>query len=87
MAVFTSNTAADVERVFACCNSAIVAGATGADDLGVINRGRWNPQCVAVAVFAHIRGLDMRQILAGGGGAIVAADAVARDTGVIEAGR
>jgi hypothetical protein len=54
MAIVTVIAAADVGWVFAGRYRAIVAGTTGADDLGVIDRGRWNPQCVAVAVFADI---------------------------------
>ncbi len=87
MAVITSIGTGDMRCVLAGRNRAIVAGTAGTDHLGVIDRGRWSPQYVAVAIFADVRGLDMRHMFAGGGGAVVAANTVAHDTGVIEAGR
>ena len=59
MAIITVITAADVGWMLARGGDAIVAGATGADDLGVIDRVRWNPQCVAMAVFADVGRQDM----------------------------
>ena len=87
MAVITGITTADVRRMFARGDDAIVAGTTGPDDLGVINCGRRSPQRTVVAVLADIGRRDMQWTLAGGGGAIVTTDAVARDAGVIEGGR
>ena len=87
MAVITGIAATDVRCVFANGRYAIVAGTTGADHLGVINRGRRLPQVGAVTVFADRSRLYVRRALTGGGGAIVATDAVTHDTGVIEGSR
>ena len=87
MAIITSIATADVRWMLAGGSDAIVAGAARADDLGVINRRRWNPQRTVVAVFADIGGLYVGRALAGGGGAVVTADAVTRDAGMIKASR
>ena len=87
MAVITGITTADVRRMFARGDDAIVAGTTGPDDLGVINRGRRNPQRVAVAIFANIGGLDVSRCLAGGSGAVMTINTAADDVDMIEVRR
>ena len=86
MAVITRITTADVRCVFADGRYAIMAGATGTDDLGVINRVRWNPQRAVMAVLTNIGGLYVGHGLAGGGRTVVTATAVTHDAGVIESG-
>ena len=87
MAVITGITTADVGWVLARGGDAIVAGTTGTDDLGVINRVGRYPDDVVVTVLAQIRGLDMRQALASGCRAVVAVNTVAADVDVIEVRR
>ena len=87
MAVITGITTGDMRCVLANGGDAIMAGATSANDLGVINRVRWNPKRIVVAVLANIGGLYVGRGLASGSGAVVTAAAVTHDTGVIEGGR
>ena len=87
VAIITRIGTGDMRWMFAGRNGAIVAGATGTDDLRVIDNGRWKPQCVAMAVFANVGGLNVGRALASGSGGIVTANAVVRDTDVIEASR
>ena len=87
VAIITRIGTGDMRWIFAGRNGAIVAGATGTDDLRVIDNGRWKPQCVAMAVFANVGGLNVGRALASGSGGIVTANAVVRDTDVIEASR
>ena len=62
-----------------------MAGSTSTDDLGVINRVRWNPKRTVVAVFANVGGLHVGQALAGGNRPIVAGTTGADNLGVIDA--
>ena len=45
--------------VLACCGRSVVAGATGANHLGVVHRVCRRERHIVVAVLANIRGLDM----------------------------
>ena len=87
VAVITGISTVDVRWVFARGGDAIVAGATSANDLGVINRVRWNPQRAVMAVLTNIGGLYVGHGLAGGGRAIVTTAAISDDTSVIKGGR
>ena len=87
MAVITGIASGDVRCVLARGGDAIVAGTTGTDDLGVINRVRWNPKRIVVAVLTNIGGLNVGRALASGCRAVVTATAVTRDAGVVESGR
>ena len=87
MAIITVIAAADMGRVFARGGAAIVAGTTATDHLRVINRGRGNPQRVAVAIFANIGGLDVSRCLAGGSGAVMTINTAADDVDMIEVRR
>jgi hypothetical protein len=76
-----------VGRVLARGGGAVMAGETGANDLGVIDQvGRYKGH-VVVAVLADIGRIDMGRMLARRIGAVMAADAVVGDVGVIEVGR
>ena len=87
MAVITGIAATDVRCVFANGRYAIVAGTTGADHLGVINRGRRLPQVGAVTVFADGGCLYVRCAFARGLDAVMAAGTIAGDAQVIEVRR
>jgi len=87
MAVVAGIAAGDVGRVFARRRDAIVAGATGAYDLGVIDGKRGRPDTRRVAILADIGRLYMCRRLAGGLRAVVAAHAIASDIDVVEGGR
>ena len=87
MAVVAGIAAGDVGRVFTGRRDAIMAGATGAQYLGVIDGKRRYKHIGAVAILADIGRLYVCRGLAGGVGAVVAVDAVARDVDVIEVGR
>ena len=73
-----------VRWVFAGCGDAIMTGAAGAKNLGMVNGKRGREHVGVVAVFADIAGLNMRQALAGRLRAIVAVDAVAGDVHMVE---
>jgi len=77
-------TAGDVGRVFASRSNAVMAGAAGTNDLGVVNGKHGHPHIAAVAVFANVAGLNVRGVFAGCVGAVMAAEAVARNVHVIE---
>lgn len=70
--------------MFAGSYNAVVTGTTGADHLGMIDRGGWNPGDDAMAVLTNGCRLDVRGVLAGRIGAVVATRAVARDIDVIK---
>lgn len=74
-------------RVFPCCCDAVVAGAAGADDLGVVDRESGRPDIRVMAVLADIAGLDVSRALTGRLDAVVTAHAVARDIDMVEVGR
>ena len=87
MAVVAGVAAGDVGRVFAGRGDAIMAGATSAQYLGVIDGKGGRPDIRRVAVLANIGCLYMCRRLAGGLRAIVAAHAIASDIDVVEVGR
>ena len=87
MAIITGITTGNMCWVFADGRYAIMAGATSANNLGVIDCVCRNLQRASVAIFANIGGLDVRQALAGGSSAVVTTAAISDDTGVIEGGR
>ena len=73
MAVVTVIAAGDMRWVLACRNDAVVAGAAGTDNLGVIHCVRWNPDIGIVTVFANFRCQNVRRVLAGCFNTVVAA--------------
>ena len=87
MAIITRIAALNVSRVLAGGDGAVVAGAAGTDDLGVIDGVGGDPQRRVVAVLADVGGVDVCGALAGGGNAVVAGSAVTGDAGVVEHGR
>ncbi len=84
MAVVAIITAGDMRRVLACCNNAVVAGAAGSNNLGVVHRVSWNPDIGVVAVLANFRCQNVRRVLARRFDAIVAACTIAGDAYVIK---
>jgi len=87
MTVVAIITTRDMCRMLTSRNNTIVTCATGAQDLGVIDRcGRLESDST-VAVFTDIRGLHMDQALAGGGRAIVTRNTIANNAYMVEDGR
>ena len=87
MTIVTVIAAGDMRGVFTGRGDAIMAGAAGAQYLGVIDgKGRYE-HIGAVAILADIGGLYVCRGLAGGVGAVVAAHAIASDVDVVEVGR
>ena len=84
MAVVAVIAARNVCRVLAGRRHAIVTGAAGTNDLGVVNRVRGHEYTGVVAVFADGSRLDVRRVLADRIRAVVATAAVIRDIYVIE---
>lgn len=84
MAVITGIATRDVGRCFSGRRHAIVARATGSENLCVIDRVRRCPDVGIVAILANVCSLNMRGVLAGCIRAVVAIDAGIRDVGVIE---
>jgi len=74
----------DMRRVLACRNDAVVAGAAGTDNLGVVHGVSRNPDIGVMAVFANFRGQNVCRVFAGRLNTVVAARAVAGDTYVIK---
>ena len=70
--------------VLAGRNDAIVAGAAGSDNLGVIHGVCWHPDIGIVTIFANFRCQNMCRVFAGCFYTVVAVCAVAGDTDVIE---
>jgi len=87
MAIVAINTSRDMRRVLADSDGAVVAGTTGTQNLGVVDRIGGCPQRIVVAILTDIGGLNMRRILARGTNTIVTGGAATDDTGVIEVGR
>ena len=85
--VVTGVAAVYVRRVFAGCNEAVMTGATGAQNVRVIDGKDRRKHIRVMAILADIAGLDMRRSLAGGVGAVVAVDAVARNIYMVEVRR
>ena len=84
MAILAVVAAADVCRILAGRNLAIMTGAAGTDDLRVVNGIDRVPDIGIVAVLAKVRRLDMRCTLAGGFDAVVATEAITGDADVVE---
>jgi len=76
--------AGKVSRVFPACGDTVMAAATAAQNLRVIDGDCGRPYRRAVAVFADIRRLNVCSILAGRTRAVMAANTVAGDSVVIE---
>ena len=87
VAVIAVIAAGYVRRVFAGRYYAVVTGAAGANDLGMVDGVNRYPDVRRMTVLANIGRLDMRQVLARSVGAIVATGTVARNIYVIEIGR
>ena len=84
VAVIAVNATRDMRWVFAGCYCAVMTGAAGANDLGVVDEVGRYPDVRGMAVFAHIGRLDVRQVLARSVGAVMAAGTVARNIYVVE---
>ena len=84
MAVVAIIAAGDMRRVLACRNNAVVAGAAGSNNLGVVHRVSWNPDIGVVAVLANFCSQNVRWVFAGRFDAVVAACAIAGDANVIK---
>jgi len=82
--IVTVVAARNVRRVLAGCCDAIVAGATGAKHLGMVDCYSRHVGYGAVAILADVGCLYMSHTLAGGCNAIVAGNAIADDTDVIK---
>lgn len=84
MTVVTVVAAGYMCRILASRCDAIVATATVAENLRVIDREYRSENCCCVTVFANIRCLHMRRVLAGGKRAVVTTHAVVGIGGMIE---
>lgn len=84
VAVIAVNAARDMRWVFAGRYCAVMTGAAGANDLGVVDEVGRYPDVRGMTVFAHIGRLDVRQVLARSVGAVMAAGTVARNIYVVE---
>jgi len=76
MTVVATITAGDVVEILAGCDYAVMAGATGAQNLRVVNRVGGDEGAGVVAVLAHICRTDVVAALANGIDTVVAADAI-----------
>ena len=74
-------------RALAGCISAVMAGATTTQNLGVIDSHHGRKDVGRVAVLADVRCLHVGRVLANSIGTVVAADAIASDIHVVEIGR
>ena len=77
----------DMRRVFAGRSHAVVARATGAEDLRMVNREDGLPDVGAMAVFTDVARLDVRLVFAGGIGAVMTFGAATSKVCMIEVGR
>jgi hypothetical protein len=84
VAVVAGIAAGEVRRVLAGCNYAIVTGATGADDLGMVDAKYGRKYVGVMAVFANVAGLNVRKVLANGAHAVVAVNAATGDIQMIK---
>ena len=71
-------------RALADGSGTVVAGATGAENLAMIDGRRGSENCRGVAIFANVRRLHMRRVLAGRIRAVMAANTVVGNTRMIE---
>ena len=86
MAVITGISAGYVCWMLARRGNTIMAGSTGADDLGVIDHQYWRERDDAVAILANRRGLNVGRVFADCVRAVMTAHTVASDIDVIEIG-
>ena len=84
VAVVAGIAAGEVCRVLAGCNYAIVTGATGADDLRMVDAKRRRKYVGVMAVLANVAGLNMRKVLANGVHAVMAINAATGDIQMIK---
>jgi len=84
VAVVAIIAAGDMRGMLAGRDDAVMTGAAGTDDLGMVDRVSRGPDVRRVAVFADVAGLDVIWRLAGRVRAVMAAKAVASDVDVIE---
>lgn len=84
MAVVAVIAAGDMRRVLACCSDAIMAGATAANDLGMVNNDDRRKHSRAMAVFANVRRLHVSRIFANRFRAVMTVHAIGRYQAVIE---
>ena len=84
MTIVAGVAAGDMGRMLTGGGDAVVAGATSANDLRVVDICRWGPHRWTMAVLANIGGLNVCLILAGGVGAVVTTDAITKDVQVVE---
>ena len=84
MAVVAGIGAGNMGRVLANSDSAVMAGATCSNDLGVIDGHHRRENIGGVAVFTDVSRLDVRQVFAGCIGAVMTANTIASDVDVIE---
>jgi len=87
MAVIAVIAASNMRRVLADGYRAVMAGRTGANDLGMVHCVNGRENNVVVAVFANIRRQNMCWAFADCIDTVVTAYAVARDVNVVEVGR
>jgi len=84
MAVVAVITTVDMCRMFAGRGYAIVAGATGAQHLRVVDGEDRKPHVRCMTVFADIAGLYVRLSFARGIGTVVAADTISSDVDMVK---
>ena len=83
MAIVTGVAACKMRRVLAGCNSAVVAGEAGSDDLCMVHCIGRCPGNAAVAIFANVTRIDVRRVLAGRRRPVMTGKASTKDLGVI----
>ena len=84
VAIVAGIAAREVRWVLTSCNYAIVTGATGADDLGMVDAKHGRKYVGVMAVLANVAGLNMRKVLADGIHAVMAVNAATGDIQMIE---
>jgi len=84
VAVVAIIAAGDMRRVLARRNNAIVAGAAGSYNLGMVYRVSWNPDIGVMAVLANFCSQNVRRVLAGRFDTVVAACTITGDAYVIK---
>lgn len=84
MTIVTVIAAVQVRGILARGSDAVMTGAAGPNDLGVIDCECGRENVGRVTVLTDIAGLDVRQMLSGGFSTVVAAKAIAADIHVVE---
>ena len=84
VAVVAGIAAGEVCRVFAGCNYAIMTGATGADDLGMVDAKYGREYVGVMAILANVAGLNVRKVLANGVHAVMAVNAATGDIQMVK---